>query len=119
MEEEKFNKIVNKICELPPKFCTRVNLDDLRCCRSLDGIFNYKSHIKTVCKYPISERLMVYFIHYTDCDYDSHYVATFVIDNIEVDSYSTEDDTLFFPIFYHMKKQLEELEKVLEEFIRS
>ena len=119
MEEEKFSKIVNKICELPPKFCTSVNLDDLRCCRSLVDLFTYRTHIKTVCKYPISERLNVYFTNYTDCDYDSHYVATFVIDNIEVDSYSTEDATLFIPIFYHMEKQLKELEKVIEEFIRS
>lgn len=119
MEEEKFSKIVNKICELPPKFSTRVNLDDLRYCRSLIDLFTYRTHVKTVCKYPINERLTVYFIHYTDYYRDSHYVATFVIDNIEVDSYSTEDDTLFIPIFYHMEKQLKELEKVLEEFMRS
>lgn len=119
MEEEKFSKIVNKICELPPKFSTQINLNDLRCCRSLNDLFNYKMHIQKAYKYMINDRLAVYFFYYTDKYKATYYVACFVIDNIEVDSYSTEDDTLFIPIFWHARKQYEELEKQLEEFIRS
>ena len=118
MQKELFERLAKKIEEKQMLFTPKFT-EDLKFCPSLQDLYQGFVKIRTAFRCKLTDKITAYFFHLRNRYCESSYKAVFVIDNMEVDHFETEDFELFRPIFMTFNNQLYEIEKELEDFIRS
>lgn len=124
MKLEKLQQIIDKIIEKNGKvfYVSNFDLDTIR--KHLQFL-NKDEKVVAKCKYPISNRLTVYFlttaIYHTGVPFplklEQNSIALFIMEDIVVDSILIKDNATIFKPLYDCKEAY--LEDLLRDFMNS